>query len=353
MSRLAPFPRVLNTPNARLPDIRPRVLDVIGQLNYAVCRAGAPRSQSAAAGAAGGAISVSAHRMAESLAHLPVITEALHGVEGWRNTAEVINPCWPLPHSDRVPAFSQWPGLTDHHLNSPLLGDFRRASCDELVARSPKSPCWLIGRPRQREAAMFRRRQRRRCAARSRLPPGRVISDRIPPSPACQPVGKLSSALLCTAATRLDRSSVLKTTHRTRALATAPSPADGSHRIARSLVAMPVRTRQTANVVPPDSIGRSLYAALRHWRHSGGARSEYLSFQSRKSRWSWASSTTTRSTIRSETIGPARSSDTLRIDHLDDVVPQTSSSSRCSSRAARVATIIPEQGTVIERWSVR
>src|SRR3954469_16262683 len=73
--------RVLNTPDAVRPDIRQRVLDAIAATGYRRLR----QRRSSQHGENGrrrrrGNFGIVLIGMDESLAHLPVITEALHGV---------------------------------------------------------------------------------------------------------------------------------------------------------------------------------------------------------------------------------------------------------------------------------
>ena len=139
--------RVLNTPDAVRPDIRQRVLDAITRLDYRRLRQRrAPVST--ATGRRRGNLGIVLIGMDESLAHLPVITEAIHGVE-LATAAEGINLMLAnVPRADRVPAFlarNQVDGLI---VKSPLLGDFKACASAELVAAISRVPhVWLIGRP--------------------------------------------------------------------------------------------------------------------------------------------------------------------------------------------------------------
>lgn len=142
--------RVLNTPDMVGSEIRQRVLDAIVQVNYTPLRRrrnGGPASVPGAPRRRGnfGLLLVG---MDESLSNLPVISEALHGVE-LAMAAEGMNLMLAnVPDADRVPAFlakSQVDGLI---VKSPLLGDLRACASPALVAAINRLPhVWLLGRP--------------------------------------------------------------------------------------------------------------------------------------------------------------------------------------------------------------
>ncbi len=93
--------------------------------------------------------------MDDSLTHLPVITEALHGVE-LAMAAEGMNLMLAnVPNADRVPLFlakSQVDGLI---LKSPLLGDLRSCASPALVEAIHRIPhVWLLGKPDSGEGDM-------------------------------------------------------------------------------------------------------------------------------------------------------------------------------------------------------
>ena len=86
--------------------------------------------------------------MDDSLSHLPVITEALHGVELGVTSINVNLMLSNIPGADRIPAFldrNQVDGLV---IKSPLLGNLRNCASADLVDRIEKMPhVWLLGRP--------------------------------------------------------------------------------------------------------------------------------------------------------------------------------------------------------------
>ncbi|MBL9215928.1 MAG: LacI family DNA-binding transcriptional regulator [Opitutaceae bacterium] len=150
--------RVLNTPEAVGPEIRQRVLDAIAQINYKPLRR---RNKGGLAPNAPGVqrfrgnIGVLLIGMDDSLTHLPVISEALHGVE-LAMAAEGINLLLAnVPSADRVPAFlakNQVDGLI---IKSPLLGDLRACASPALVEAINRLPhVWLLGKPDSGEGDM-------------------------------------------------------------------------------------------------------------------------------------------------------------------------------------------------------
>jgi DNA-binding LacI/PurR family transcriptional regulator len=93
--------------------------------------------------------------MDDSLTHLPVITEALHGVELAAAAEETSLMLANLPHADRVPLFlakNQVDGLI---LKSPLLGDLRLCASAPLLEAINRIPhVWLLGIPDSGEGDM-------------------------------------------------------------------------------------------------------------------------------------------------------------------------------------------------------
>src|SRR3954468_17913069 len=141
--------RVLNTPDAVRPDIRQRVLDAIAAMNYRRLRqrrSSTPSENSRRRRR--GNLAILLIGLDESLAHLPVITEALHGVE-LATAAEGINLMIAnVPHADRVPAFLAKGQVDGVIVKSPLLGDFKACASPELVTAIARVPhVWLTGRP--------------------------------------------------------------------------------------------------------------------------------------------------------------------------------------------------------------
>lgn len=146
--------RVLNNPEVVGPEIRQRVLDAVVQMNYTPLRRrrkGGPVSESGAVRWRGN-LGLLLVGMDETLSTLPVISEALHGVE-LAMAAEGLNLMLAnVPNADRVPAFlarNQVDGLI---VKSPLLGDLRACARPTLVTAINRLPhVWLLGRPNSGE----------------------------------------------------------------------------------------------------------------------------------------------------------------------------------------------------------
>lgn len=149
--------RVLNTPDAVGPEIRQRVLDAVGRINYKPLR----RHRKTGGNLRGGVrrqqgnIGVLLMGMDDSLTHLPVISEVLHGVE-LAMAEEGLNLMLAnVPQADRVPAFlanNQVDGLI---LKCPLLGDLRACANPKLVDAINRIPhIWLLGKPESAEGDM-------------------------------------------------------------------------------------------------------------------------------------------------------------------------------------------------------
>jgi LacI family transcriptional regulator len=143
--------RVLNTPDAVSAQIRQRVLDAVATMNYKPLRKrrrGAMVTDGQGGYRRRGNFGVLLLGMDDSLTHLPVITEALHGVE-LAMAAEGMNLMLAnVPNADRVPVFlakNQVDGLI---IKSPLLGDLRLCASSALLDAINRIPhVWLLGRP--------------------------------------------------------------------------------------------------------------------------------------------------------------------------------------------------------------
>jgi LacI family transcriptional regulator len=142
--------RVLNTPDEVGPDIRQRVLEAIARMNYTPLRR--RRKSGMTPDGSGprwrGNFGLLLTGMDDTLSHLPVVSEALHGVE-LAMAAEGMNLMLAnVPDADRVPAFlakNQVDGLI---VKSPLLGDLRACASPALVAAIGRVPhVWLLGKP--------------------------------------------------------------------------------------------------------------------------------------------------------------------------------------------------------------
>lgn len=149
--------RVLNTPNAVGPDVRRRVQEAVARLGYKPLR----RRRKGPAGEAGagarrrGNFGVLLIGMDDSLTHLPVIAEAVHGVEKAMAAEGITLMLANVPNADRVPAFLA-KGLVDGVIvKSPLLGDLRLCASPALVEAINRVPhVWLLGRPDSGEGDM-------------------------------------------------------------------------------------------------------------------------------------------------------------------------------------------------------
>lgn len=143
--------RVINTPDAVGADLRKRVMDGIAKIGYKPLR---KRRKAAAGGDAQGSvrrrgnIGVLLLGMDDSLTHLPVITEALHGVE-LAMAAEGVNLMLAnVPTADRVPVFLAKGQVDGLILKSPLLGDLRLCASRALLEAINRIPhVWLLGKP--------------------------------------------------------------------------------------------------------------------------------------------------------------------------------------------------------------
>jgi LacI family transcriptional regulator len=143
--------RVLNTPGAVRDELRQRVLDAIASTGYKPLR---KRRRNVADGAAQGSprwrgnFGVLLLGMDDSLTHLPVITEALHGVE-LAMAAEGVNLMLAnVPNADRVPVFLAKGQVDGLIVKSPLLGDLRTCASAALVEAIHRVPhVWLLGQP--------------------------------------------------------------------------------------------------------------------------------------------------------------------------------------------------------------
>lgn len=143
--------RVLNTPDAVGADICKRVTEAIARIGYKPLRKrrkGGMVTDGQGGYRRRGNFGLLLLGMDDSLTHLPVISEAIHGVE-LEMAAEGMNLMLAnVPNADRVPVFlakNQVDGLI---LKSPLLGDLRLCASPALVEAINRIPhVWLLGRP--------------------------------------------------------------------------------------------------------------------------------------------------------------------------------------------------------------
>lgn len=150
--------RVLNTPDAVGADIRKRVIEAVARIGYKPLRKrrkGGLVTDGQGGYRRRGNFGLLLLGMDDSLTHLPVISEAIHGVE-LAMAAEGMNLMLAnVPNADRVPVYlakNQVDGLI---LKSPLLGDLRLCASPALVEAINRIPhVWLLGKPDSGEGDM-------------------------------------------------------------------------------------------------------------------------------------------------------------------------------------------------------
>jgi DNA-binding LacI/PurR family transcriptional regulator len=321
--------RVINTPDAVRPDIRERVLEAITKTNYRRLR---QRRQPANHDAIRrrrrrGNFGIVLIGMDESLAHLPVITEALHGVE-LATAAEGVNLMLAnVPHADRVPAFLAKNQVDGVILKSPLLGDFRACASAALVSAISRFPhVWLIGRPDNaagdvcavdsdvgaRLAVEYLHAKGHRRLGYLHPRPGQARSESL----------KLSFSVYAQRHGLSVQPFEGVLTDPVRWPLPAITEPTSLMPLLDRWAALPAGTRPTAMLVPADSIAVQLYAALRQRGIKVGRDLSVLSFNHEKPLVLGLNPPLTTIDIRAETIG-RRAVERLiwRIDHPEDVVP--------------------------------
>ena len=265
--------------------------------------------------------------MDESLAHLPVITEAIHGVE-LATAAEGINLMLAnVPQADRVPAFlarNQVDGLI---VKSPLLGDFKACASAELVAAIARVPhVWLIGRPDNatgdvcavdndagaRLAADYLHARGHRRIGFLHPRPGQTRSESL----------KLNFTMHAQRLGLSVQPFEKPLTEPVRwPLPAITQPTDLMPLLDRWAALAP-EARPTAILVPADSIAVQLYAALRQRGLHVGRDLSILSFNHERPLVMGLTPALTTIDIRAETIGRRAVERLLwRIDHPEDLVP--------------------------------
>jgi DNA-binding LacI/PurR family transcriptional regulator len=150
--------RVLNTPGLVGAEVRQRVTDAVARLGYRPLR----QRRKAGTGPEGtgnmrrrGNVGVLLLGMDDSLTHLPVITEALHGVELATGAEGMSLMLANVPKADRVPAFLAKGQVDGLILKSPLLGDLLLCACPALTEAIHRIPhVWLLGKPGSGEGDM-------------------------------------------------------------------------------------------------------------------------------------------------------------------------------------------------------
>ena len=320
--------RVLNMPHSVRPDIRQRVLDAIASTGYRRLRQRrAPTLTEAGRRRRRGNFGIVLIGMDESLAHLPVITEALHGVE-LATAAEGINLMLAnVPQADRVPAFLAKGQVDGIIVKSPLLGDLKACAHADLVAAINRVPhVWLTGRPDSgsgdvcatdndagaRLAAEYLHGKGHRRIGYLHPRPGQTRSEGLKGSFTLQAqrlgmtVQPFEKALA--APVRWPLPAITQ-------------PTDLMPLLDRWLVT-PVAQRPTAMLVPADSIAVQLYAALHQRGLEVGRDLSVLSFNHERPLVMSLNPALTTIDIRAETIGRRAVERLLwRIEHPEDAVP--------------------------------
>jgi len=303
--------RVLNTPDAVGSDIRKRVHEAVASTGYKPLR---KRRKGGLTGDLQGGLrrrgnfGVLLMGMDDSLAHLPVITEALHGVE-LAMTAEGINLMLAnVPNADRVPVFLAKHQVDGLILKSPLLGDLRRCASPALVEAINRVPhVWLLGKPDAAEGDVcstdtdvgarigieYLHRHGHRRVAYLHPRPGQTRSEGL-------------KRALSAHGQRLNLSLQFLEKTQTESvkwpLSAVSQPAEVLPLVER-WKAMPDSSRPTAIIVGADSIAVQLYAALRQLELRVGRDVSVLSFNHEKPLVMGLNPTLTTIDIRAEAIG--------------------------------------------------
>ena len=298
-----------------------------GSITVGCGNAGFPSRPKPAARRRRGNLGIVLIGMDESLAHLPVITEAIHGVE-LATAAEGINLMLAnVPQADRVPAFlarNQVDGLI---VKSPLLGDFKACASAELVAAIARVPhVWLIGRPDNatgdvcavdndagaRLAADYLHARGHRRIGFLHPRPGQTRSESL----------KLNFTMHAQRLGLSVQPFEKPLTEPVRwPLPAITQPTDLMPLLDRWAALAP-EARPTAILVPADSIAVQLYAALRQRGLHVGRDLSILSFNHERPLVMGLTPALTTIDIRAETIGRRAVERLLwRIDHPEDLVP--------------------------------
>jgi len=302
--------RVLNTPNAVGSDIRQRVLDAVARMGYKPLRK--RRKGGVVADEGGhrrrGNFGVLLLGMDDSLTHLPVISEALHGVELAMAAEGITLMLANVPNADRVPAFLAKGQVDGLIVKSPLLGDIRLCASSALVDAINRIPhVWLLGKPDSGEGDM--------CG--SDLDVGARISVEYLHARGHRRIGYLHPRLGQTRSAGLKRALTahaqglkmsLQYFEKTQdepvrwPLPAVTSPAEVLPLLER-WKAQPEAERPTAIIVSADSIAVQLYAALRQLGLRAGTDVSVLSFNHEKPLVMGLNPPLTTIDIRAEAIG--------------------------------------------------
>jgi LacI family transcriptional regulator len=320
--------RVLNTPDLVRPDIRQRVLDTIEKMQYRRLR---QRRQITPLDTnhrrRRGNFGVLLIGMDESLSQLPVITEAIHGVE-LATAAEGINLMLAnVPQADRVPAFlanNQVDGLI---VKSPLLGDLKACAHPALVAAIARVPhVWLLGLPDNargdvctldsdagaRTAAEYLHQRGHRRIGFLHPRPGQTRSENL------KLCFTMHAQRLGMTVQPFENALTLPVRWPLPAIA---QPTDPMPLVDR-WIALPAAERPTAMLVPADSIAVQLYAAMQQRGLRVGRDLSVLSVNHEKPLVGGLTPALTTIDIRAETIGRRAVERLLwKVDHPADNVP--------------------------------
>jgi LacI family transcriptional regulator len=343
--------RVLNTPNAVGAEVRRRVLDAVTRLAYKPLRRRrkGPAAEGGQTARRRGNFGVLLIGMDDSLTHLPVIAEALHGVEKAMAAEGITLMLANVPNADRVPAFLA-KGLVDGVIvKTPLLGDLRLCASPALVEAIHRVPhVWLLGRPDSGEGDM--------CGADFDV--GARIGLDYLHARGHRRIGYLHPRMGQTRSESLKRA---LTAHAGRLglglqffekpqeeavkwpLPAVTRPAEVLPLLERWR-ALPVPERPTAIIVSADSIAVQLYGALRQLGLKAGRDLSVLSFNHEKPLVMGLNPPLTTIDIRAEAIGRrAVEQLTWRIRHKDENIPTKILVEPCLIEAASVAVVDPAE----------
>lgn len=319
--------RVLNSPELVTDEIRRRVEDAIERLDYQPLRrrnTNGPTGQTPLFRRKTGCIGVLLVGMDDSLTHLPVISEAIHGVELAIAEADENLMLANVPGADRIPPFLS-KGLVDGIvIKTPLLGDWRQCASKGLIEAVERFPLvWLIGQPDSaigdvvasdneegaRIAAKYLYARNHRRIAYLHPRPGQTRSENLKHAFLMQ-AQRLGMDLQFIEG---NRAGVVRWP-----LPAITQPTDLLPLIER-WESQPEAQRPTAIVVGADSIAVQLYKALQQRGLSVGVDVSVLSFNHEKPLVLGLEPSLTTIDIRAEAIGK-RAVDQLRwrMDHFND-----------------------------------
>ncbi|MEZ5275137.1 MAG: LacI family DNA-binding transcriptional regulator [Opitutaceae bacterium] len=320
--------RVLNTPNAVGPKIRKRVQESIDRLNYRpLRRRQKPSSSNGQSMRRRNNIGVILLGMDDSLAHLPVISEAIHGVELAVTSVNVNLMLSNIPDAQRIPAFLERNQVDGLIIKSPLLGDLRTCASSALLEKIERLPhVWLLGRPEGakgdlvgcdnnaggRMAAEYLHRKGHQRVAFMHPRAGQTRAENL-------------KASFTAVATRLGMTvqmfekNIEGEVHWPLPAITRPTDVLP---LLEALLALPKSKRPTAVLTPADSIAVQIYAAMQQKGLRVGEDLSILSFNHERPLVLGLSPALTTIDVRAEAIG-RRAVDQIRwrLDHPIDDIP--------------------------------